>query len=215
MDIGQGQPLGLPQPQKAYKVTDLLVLCSSLAPLLLTASVVSLSFLFQNFKGFIFLGFLLAAAFLREFLLSQTGQPPAVSAAAICNAVQFSVYGNTTFSLFVFAFTLMYLCLPMFIGGSVNWFVFAGLLVYLGVDMGVKTAQQCITWSKQGAMGVLGDVLMGFGLSAMIVSAMYAGGSQQYLFFNETSSNKEVCSMPKKQTFKCQVYKNGELVGNV
>ena len=28
-------------------------------------------------------------------------------------------------------------------------------------------------------------------------------------------SNKEVCSMPSKQTFKCQMYKNGTLVGNV
>lgn len=214
MDMGQSQPSGPPQPQRAYKVTDLLVLCSSLAPLLLSASIVSLSFLFQNFKGFVFLGFLLAAAFLREFMLSQT-LPSQDVVPAVCNAVQFSVYGNTTFSLFVFAFTLMYLCLPMFIGGSVNWFVFAGLLVYLGIDMGVKTAQQCIQWSRRGTLANLGDVLMGLGLSAMIVSAMYAGGSQQYLFFNETSSNKETCSMPKKQTFKCQVYKNGELVGNV
>ena len=41
---------------------------------------------------------------------------------------------------------------------------------------------------------------------------LWIGGSSQYLFFNEISSNKEVCSMPKKQTFKCNLYKNGELV---
>ena len=44
---------------------------------------------------------------------------------------------------------------------------------------------------------------------------MYAGGSSQYLFFNEISSNKEICSMPSKQTFKCSVFKNGGLIGNV
>jgi hypothetical protein len=44
---------------------------------------------------------------------------------------------------------------------------------------------------------------------------MYAGGSGKFLFFNETSNNTQVCSMPKKQTFKCAVYKNGELLSNI
>jgi hypothetical protein len=48
----------------------------------------------------------------------------------------------------------------------------------------------------------------------VIITLLYAGGSSNYLFFNEISSNKEVCTMPKKQTFKCSVYKNGELVGS-
>jgi hypothetical protein len=40
--------------------------------------------------------------------------------------------------------------------------------------------------------------------------------TQQLLFINEltSGSNKEVCSMPNKQTFKCSVYKNGELLGS-
>jgi len=37
--------------------------------------------------------------------------------------------------------------------------------------------------------------------------------SSQYMFFNERS-NRMICSMPKNQTFKCSVYKNGELVGS-
>jgi hypothetical protein len=44
---------------------------------------------------------------------------------------------------------------------------------------------------------------------------MYAGGSGKYLFFNEVSSNKEMCSQPKKQTFKCSLYKNGELISGI
>ena len=42
---------------------------------------------------------------------------------------------------------------------------------------------------------------------------MSLGGSHKHLFFNETQSDKVVCSRPKKQQFKCQVYKNGKLVG--
>ena len=33
--------------------------------------------------------------------------------------------------------------------------------------------------------------------------------------FNEIQSNKQMCSMPKNQTFKCNVYKNGEIIGNL
>jgi hypothetical protein len=59
------------------------------------------------------------------------------------------------------------------------------------------------------------NILMGLVSAATIVILMYSGGSGNYLFYNETtSSNTQVCSMPSKQTFKCQVYKNGELVSS-
>ena len=57
------------------------------------------------------------------------------------------------------------------------------------------------------------NILLGSASAAIIVMLMYTGGSGNYLFYNETtSSNTQVCSMPSKQTFRCQVYKNGELV---
>jgi hypothetical protein len=43
---------------------------------------------------------------------------------------------------------------------------------------------------------------------------MYGSNLKGYLFINEINNNKEVCSMPSKQQFKCSVYKNGELVGS-
>ena len=41
------------------------------------------------------------------------------------------------------------------------------------------------------------------------------GGSSKFLFFNEQISNNETCSQPSTQTFKCKVYKDGELVGSI
>jgi hypothetical protein len=43
---------------------------------------------------------------------------------------------------------------------------------------------------------------------------MYGSKFNNYLYINEINTNKEVCSMPTKQQFKCSVYKNGELVGS-
>ena len=56
---------------------------------------------------------------------------------------------------------------------------------------------------------------MGLASAGIIIMLMYVGGSGNYLFYNETTTSTgsgQVCSMPSKQTFKCQVYKNGELV---
>ena len=56
---------------------------------------------------------------------------------------------------------------------------------------------------------------MGLSSSALIVTLMYVGGSGKYLFFNEVSSNKDICYQPTEQTFKCEVYRDGTLVGSL
>jgi hypothetical protein len=59
------------------------------------------------------------------------------------------------------------------------------------------------------------NVLLGLSSAALIVTLMYSGGSGKYLFFNEVSSNKDICYQPSEQNFKCQVFKDGTLVGNI
>ena len=49
-------------------------------------------------------------------------------------------------------------------------------------------------------------------VATIVITIMVMLNLNKYLFFNELSSNKDVCSMPSKQTFKCSVYKNGELL---
>ena len=39
-------------------------------------------------------------------------------------------------------------------------------------------------------------------------------GHKDLLFYNEIISNNVICNRPAKQTFKCQVYKGGELVSS-
>jgi hypothetical protein len=58
------------------------------------------------------------------------------------------------------------------------------------------------------------NVLLGLSSAALIVTLMYSGGSGEHLFFNEVSSNKDICYQPSKQSFKCEVFKNGELLSS-
>lgn len=204
-EMNMGEPLQLFQPMQ------FVVFLTFFSPIILAVSITSLSFMFQNFKGLIYLGFLLAVCIVRNYIYMLSGSPPIVNDRTICNSVQYSKYGNPTFSAFVFAFTIMYLSMPMFSNGAANLWVFVSLVAYACVDIFIKVYKNCIP--KMSDLFL--NFLMGLASGAAIVSFMYIGGSGKYLFFNEVSSNKDVCYKPKEQTFKCNLFRNGEMVGSL
>ena len=204
---------GLSNTLSIFDPLKFMVFLTFISPILLIATIVSLSFVFQNFKGLIYLGFLIGVVLLREFMFyKNSNYEKAYNDGTICSAIQFSYIGNTTFSIFVSCFTFLYLSFPMFINQDVNWSLTAILIFYIVFDIGVKMAQGCINLRKQGVQLFL-DMLMGLAFAAIITSLMYAGGSSKYLFFNELSTEKAIYNTPKQQQFKCAVYKNGELLG--
>jgi hypothetical protein len=197
------------QQLKLTNPLSLLVTMTIFSPLFIALFITGLSFLFQNFKGFIYLGFLIASTFLRTFFISRDDTN--TNNINICNSVQsvkYSNHGNSTFSVFVFGFTMAYLGVPMFVHNNINVQVILALFCYLLVDVLMKN--KCLTFQ-----GVLLNFLGGVVVAGAIVSGMMAGGSTRFLFFNEQSSTKEICTQPKKQTFRCKVYKNGELIGGM
>ena len=201
----QDSPLYLFQPM------NLVVFLSFFSPFILAAGITSLSFIFQNFKGLIYLGFLVGCCFVRSYVYMMSGSNPSVNDKTICSTVQYTKYGNPTFSAFVFAFSIMYLSIPMFSNGSVNFWVFISLITYFFLDMFIKIYKKCILQMSDLFL----NVLLGATSATLIVTLMYAGGSGKYLFFNEVSSNKEMCYQPSKQTFKCQMYKDGTLISEL
>ena len=201
----QDSPLQLFQPM------NIIVFLSFFSPVILATSITGMSFIFQNFKGLIYLGFLIGCCVVRSFVYMMSGGEPIVNDRTICTSIQYSKYGNPTFSAFVFAFTIMYLSFPMFSNGSVNYWVFISLISYFFLDIFIKIYKNCII--KTGDLFL--NVLLGAASAALIVTLMYAGGSGKYLFFNEVSSDKEMCYQPSNQTFKCSMYKNGELISEM
>jgi hypothetical protein len=198
-------------PLMFFQPFNIVVFLSFFSPIIISVVMLSLSFVFQNFKGFIFLGFLLGVCLIRNYVYMLNGAETLRPDGTICTSIQFSKYGNPTFSAFVFAFTLMYISMPMFTNGQVNFYILIGLLSYFFLDVFIKINKNCVI--KTGDLFI--NILLGLSTSALIVTLMYAGGSGKFLFFNETSSTKEVCSVAKNQTFKCQVFKDGTLVGNI
>ena len=203
--ITKNNPLQLFQPM------NIIVWLTFFSPIFLAVSITSLSFIFQNFKGLIYLGFLIGACVVRNYVYMMAGSKPIVDDGTICTSIQYSKYGNPTFSVFVFAFTIMYISLPMFSNGAPNFWIFTSLVSYCFIDMFIKLYKNCIV--QMGDLFL--NVLVGAALAAFIVSLMYSGGSGKYLFFNEVSSNKEICYQPKEQTFKCSFYRDGKLISSL
>jgi hypothetical protein len=203
---------GVPDsPLQVFQPMNLLVFLSFFSPIILATSMTGMSFIFQNFKGLIYLGFLIGCCFVRSYVYMMSGADPIVNDRTICTSIQYSKYGNPTFSAFVFAFTIMYLSIPMFSNGSVNFWVFISLITYFLLDIFIKIYKNCVI--KMGDLFL--NVLLGATSAALIVTLMYAGGSGKYLFFNEISSDKEMCYQPSKQTFKCSLFKDGTLVSEL
>ena len=195
-----------------FSPMSIVVWLTVFSPIIISLSILLLSLVFQNFKGLLYLGLLLFCSVIRAWCYSikkiqrfedNPGQPD-------CRRVKYNNFGNNAFSTFVFAFTFMYLCLPMFSTGYINYWIVVPLLVYWFLDIFMKVWRGCAS-----AIDLFGNAVLGAACSSMFVTIMYAAGVGNFLIFNETSSNKDMCYQPNEQTFKCQVYKDGTLVGTI
>jgi hypothetical protein len=105
------------------------------------------------------------------------------------------------------AFTLMYLLLPMISNNQINFYVIGMILTLFSVDAYVKLTNYC-TVTK----GVVFGGLVGLVLGAAWFFTLKLNNYESLLFFNDLTSNNVVCKRPNNQTFKCSVYKNGQLL---
>lgn len=192
------------------------------SPLIISFIIFSSGLVFQNLKGFIYLFFLIIVACLRSFFMTNYSKNNDASnneykiwesnLPKICNTGRFVKNGQPGFNLFVIAYTFMYICLPMMINQDINYLVFSAFLLCLGSDIGIRYIRfKCLRDIKQ----ILGSIFNGVAVGTAIVIMMYSIGFSQYLFFNEVSSNNELCKVQAKQKFKCTISNNGQVVGTV
>jgi hypothetical protein len=133
----------------------------------------------------------------------------------ICNIGAVPNAGST-YSTFFLTFTLCYFVVPMFILSSmnstnmINYGVVLFFTAYIGFDIIMKKTMGCLTID----MGLAGDFLIGGLAGTLIAGLLFYADKISLLFINELNSNKEVCSVPSKQQFRCNVLKNGMIIGS-
>jgi hypothetical protein len=192
--------------------SNLLQFFAAISPILLAFCLVMISIFNSDIKGMVYLGGVLIASLINLFIMntlkvkSQTLVPPS------CNLIDFpfnlNEYVSPAFNSMFIAFTLAYLYLPMQYISGINYPVLMFVTGLLVLDAVTKIMGGCTTFS-----GVALGGLVGFVLGIVWFILFYSTGHNDLLFFNIEASNNVICSRPSKQSFKCRIFRNGELIG--
>lgn len=119
-------------------------------------------------------------------------------------------HSKLSLSTFFIVFTLTYLILPMQSNKDWNYYVIVGFLGMLILDALLQINTFCIEY-----LGLITGAGLGVFISWIFYMIIHSAGGDKLLYFNTISSNNVYCSKPKKQQFKCYVYKNGEIISAV
>ena len=197
------------------------------SPIIICVSIIVFSMFTSKIeKAFVFFMWIFVITFLRIIvfrgLSSDDSATNTTSRNAKCKigVSEIFVSNDFTYSIYILTFTMMYFIVPMIMVTSqsktnvMNYGILAFFIAYISLDLYIKQHLACVDslFSKR----VVGDVVSGSFLGGLISGViMYGSTLKGYLFINEMNGNKEVCSMPSKQQFKCKVYKDGTLIGDI
>ncbi len=191
------------------------------SPIIICVSIVVFSMFTATMeKALVFFAWIFMITFVRIILFKGLGSNVA-EIPEICTTglTEMFIPKDVTYSVYVLSFTLMYFLMPMIMvsvqskTNAVNYGVLAFFVAYIVLDLFIKKSLMCIPGFFN--VTVITNVLGGLFLGALIAGLiMYGTALKSYLYINEINSNKEVCSMPSKQTYRCNVFKNGELVSS-
>lgn len=192
-------------------ITNLFQFISALTPLLLIFFMVMISIFNQDLKGLVYLAGILIVSVINIFLLNIIKNKRDETSSSSCNIFNLpfnmTQYNVPSLNSVLISFTIAYLLLPMISSNQMNYVVIAALFSIFIIDGISKIMNKCTT-----SAGVIFGLLTGFLTGSLWYTLFHSTGYNSLLYFDEVISNKVYCSRPKKQTFKCAVYKNGELI---
>lgn len=110
----------------------------------------------------------------------------------------------------ILSFTATYIMFPMIQENKPNIPLFTFLFFIIGLNGYTKVNAGCTTLMKGILSGFAIGLLIAFGWVLALQSSSDDANSS-LLLFSETLTNKQVCSRPKKEIFRCQVYQDGKL----
>ena len=184
---------------------------SIFAPLFLGTFLVLVSIFNQNIKGMIYLGGVLIASVINYMVSMVIGSEPLDNEGPICNLLEFplipSRYNVPNYNSMFIGFTLMYLLLPMLSNNQINFWIVGTIVSIFAVDAYVKLQYYCTV-----PRGITIGGIVGLSLGAVWYFIFRFSKFESLLFFSDLTSNNVVCKRPQNQTFKCSVYKNGQVI---
>lgn len=196
----------------ALTLSNIMQLASWLATLLLVFFFVMLSILNEDFKGIVYIAGILLASALNIPLMNMIGSQRFQDENMTCNLIDISPitrFNSPAMTSLIIGFTFAYLYLPMSANDQMNYGVIISILVLFLIDAVTRIFGKCTTLT-----GVVFGGLVGILFGVCWYAIFHSTGADYLLYFDELNSNNVVCTKPSKQTFKCSVYKNGQLISS-
>ena len=196
----------------ALTLSNIMQLASWLATLLLVFFFVMLSILNEDFKGIVYIAGILLASALNIPLMNMIGSQRFQDENMTCNLIELPLitsYNSPAMTSLIIGFTFAYLYLPMSANDQMNYGVIVSILILFLIDAVTRIFGKCTTLT-----GVVFGGLVGTLFGVCWYAIFHATGADYLLYFDELNSNNVVCTKPSKQTFKCSVYKNGQLISS-
>jgi len=134
--------------------------------------------------------------------------PNFVATPIIQNVSIFSNYPYCSVSAFFIMYTWIYLLASMIYSNDVNYAVVITFAVLYLVDVGYSKYSMPILGKAIGSIAGLG-----YGIACFFIAKEW--NANKLLYFTVDGSNRKYCSRPKKQQFKCFVYKGGQLISTI
>ena len=191
--------------------SNLVQVFSIFAPFFLGTFLVLVSVFNQNIKGMIYLGGVLIASMLNYIISGVIGSEPLENEGPICNLMEVPFipnrYNVPNYNSMFIGFTLMYLLLPMLTNNQINFWLIGTIVSIFAIDAYVKLQYFCTV-----PRGITIGGIVGITLGAAWYFLFKITNMTSLLFFNDLTSNNVICKRPQNQTFKCSVYKNGQVI---
>ena len=186
-------------------LSNIFKIISVSSSLILSAFLVLLSISNSDIKGIIYLAALFTLVIIYFICFATFGDtlPPTNP---ICNVFNMpgTSYANSSMNSAVLAFIFVYLAVPMFYN-SMNYNILTIVFIFYIIDCVTMLNNECTN-----GYAILLSTLIGAGVGILSTSILMAN-KPSFLYYN-APANAEICSRPAKQKFKCNVYKNGEIL---
>jgi hypothetical protein len=196
----------------ALTLSNILQFVSFIAPTLLIFFLFLSSLFNQNLKGLVYIAGILISSVINIIFMNMIGSERSEDESLSCSLFDIpyvSKYNSPYPTTLIISFTIAYLVMPMKYNKQMNYVVLIFLLCLLVIDILTKVQNKCTTYP-----GTILGALIGFLLGLLWYALFNSSGYKSLLYFDELRSDNVVCSKPTKQTFKCSVYKNGELISS-
>jgi hypothetical protein len=130
----------------------------------------------------------------------------------LCKMPKYKIFGfdDVYSSIFIFAFTAVYVISPMIISKMYNYHIIALLTLYAIIDIGVR-----IKCKKMPSISSLAtNIIAGSSVSIAFIYIVISLGLENKLLYTEINQKKPSGKSSDKMPFKCEIFKGGKLLSS-